>query len=308
MNGLDQCVLKLAGAPNAGGCPGVDYCDCNGVYVKPQPTTSVQSATSSGGSPITTTVPDCNYIIIEPTAQDCPLTTASILSASSASAPTTTDPPVTGLPALPSSPVCSTRQDKGNGVCPQIIVPNPSSTPCPPLTTSGQICSDLTTLIISTQPTTIVPPDPMASSLSCGELYGTGTNSIETAAPSLDTSWILDRVVEFCTPTRAKDQQVTLERGKPFFEAYKVPHTDGMLIQIDLQYNSDPACSGPSVPTPTIKAALEPSGKNGPDYWCQQHLNKVTNGCDTAPGQAKAGGCVNVDCATWCWIAFTPKH
>ena len=86
MNGLGECVLKLAGSPNGGGCPGVDYCDCNGVLVKADITTTVISAFSTGGAPITTARPDCNYITVQPTAQDCPINTASIASASSASA------------------------------------------------------------------------------------------------------------------------------------------------------------------------------------------------------------------------------
>ncbi len=72
---------------------------------------------------------------------------------------TAVDPPVTSLPKLPSGSVCSTRQDKGSGICPQVIIPNPSSTPCPPVTTSGQYCADLTTSAPST-PTATVCPDP----------------------------------------------------------------------------------------------------------------------------------------------------
>lgn len=147
----------------------------------------------------------------------------------------------------------------------------------------------------------------MTSSLSCGEDYGTGTNAVKTPAPSPETSWILDRVAEFCTPRHAKDDIILVERGQPYYNTYKVPKTDGMLLQLDVEYSPDPACAGPDVPTPTVRVASMPSGKRGPDYYCQRYLSEVTNACDTAPGQGKSGGCLHVDCAIWCWASIKRK-
>ena len=86
MNGLGQCRLMIANGVESNGCPGVDYCDCNGVYVQPKPSTSVATPITSGGNPTTTVVPNCNYITLQPTAQDCPINTAAVISASMAAA------------------------------------------------------------------------------------------------------------------------------------------------------------------------------------------------------------------------------
>ena len=75
------------------------------------------------------------------------------------SATTSSGSPATGLPKLSSSPVCSTRQDKGGGICPQVILPTTTGQPCPPLTTDGQYCADLTTSAPPI-PTPTICPDP----------------------------------------------------------------------------------------------------------------------------------------------------
>ena len=85
-----DCTLIRSRDPMAhhvlgGGCLGVDYCNCHhagvSVGVSATPTlkaiTETLSATSSGGSSITTVWtsvdPDCGYITAQPTANDCPI-------------------------------------------------------------------------------------------------------------------------------------------------------------------------------------------------------------------------------------------
>ena len=70
-NGLPGCNYVLAGDEQ--GCPGVDYCDCGGTY------TRLQTASVSG-----TASHNCDYTL-QPTANDCPINTASIASVSLAS-------------------------------------------------------------------------------------------------------------------------------------------------------------------------------------------------------------------------------
>lgn len=48
---------------------------------------------------------------------------------------------IVGLPKLGSSPVCTSRLQRDQGVCPVIILPTTTGVPCPPLTSEGQICT-----------------------------------------------------------------------------------------------------------------------------------------------------------------------
>ena len=70
-NGLPGCNYVLAGDEQ--GCAGVDYCDCGGTY------TRLHTASISG-----TASYNCDYTL-QPTANDCPINTASVASASLAS-------------------------------------------------------------------------------------------------------------------------------------------------------------------------------------------------------------------------------
>ena len=83
-NGLDTCVLYTPGDPsNPDLCPGTSYCQCGNVGVAPA---YVPTVTTMTGTAIISSVPVCSHINTQPTANACPLNSASILSASAASA------------------------------------------------------------------------------------------------------------------------------------------------------------------------------------------------------------------------------
>ena len=106
MNGLSGCAAVAAGDEQ--GCPGVDYCNCNNVYV------GFLAATVNGS-----VSSNCDYSI-QPTANDCPVNTAALASASATagdpgsppSAPNPSPPPSTGC-NFP----CCTQVSDCTGTC-----------------------------------------------------------------------------------------------------------------------------------------------------------------------------------------------
>lgn len=42
----------------------------------------------------------------------------------------------------------------------------------------------------------------------------------------------------------------------------------------------------------------------GPDYWCNQYFDAITNGCDSQDRQDKKGGTMYAQCVVWSWDAF----
>lgn len=84
VNGLDSCVLRMVGDPsNPGFCSGTDYCECGSVGVAPSLSPTV---TTSAGTTVTTLVPVCTQISIQPTADSCPPNTNTMAPASSVAA------------------------------------------------------------------------------------------------------------------------------------------------------------------------------------------------------------------------------
>jgi len=85
-NGLDSCVLRLLGDPtNPGFCSGTDYCECGSFGVAPSLSPTV---TTSAGTTVTTLVPVCTQISIQPTAASCPPNTDTMAPAASVAAAT----------------------------------------------------------------------------------------------------------------------------------------------------------------------------------------------------------------------------
>lgn len=77
-NGLSGCAPVAAGDEQ--GCPGVDYCNCNEVYV------GFLYATVSGSASR-----NCDYSV-QPTKNDCPVNTAALASASASASATAASP------------------------------------------------------------------------------------------------------------------------------------------------------------------------------------------------------------------------
>lgn len=62
----------------------------------------------------------------------------------------------------------------------------------------------------------------------------------------------------------------------------------------------DPRPECADVAAPTIRDSMP----TGPDYWCNQYFDAITNGCDSQDGQDKKGGTMYAQCVVWSWDAF----
>lgn len=106
-NGLSGCAAVDAGDEQ--GCPGVDYCNCNEVYV------GFLYATVSGSASR-----NCDYSV-QPTVNDCPVNTAALASASaSASAAAISSPATPCCNVVGSGCACSdgsTPEQDEDGRC-----------------------------------------------------------------------------------------------------------------------------------------------------------------------------------------------
>ena len=137
--------------------------------------------------------------------------------------------------------------------------------------------------------------DPTKTTTSCGATYGNGAAGA-TAAPRSYTNDIEEGIAFFCTPP---DGTLTVIAGKPAIENFALPNTD-IIYQIALEWDPRPECS--SHPAPSIV----PSVPKGPDYWCNQFLLDLLNGCDTGAGQDKRGGRLYTGCAIVSSLSFHP--
>ncbi|MCJ1452941.1 hypothetical protein MMC28_003286 [Mycoblastus sanguinarius] len=136
--------------------------------------------------------------------------------------------------------------------------------------------------------------NPTATTTSCGATYGNSAG--HTPAPRADVDIIEQGIADFCTPP---DGTLTVIAGEPANINYALPNTD-IIYQIALEWDPRPECS--SHPAPSIV----PSVPTGPDYWCNQYLLDLLNGCDTGDGQDKNGGRLFTDCAIYEWTPFIP--
>ena len=125
------------------------------------------------------------------------------------------------------------------------------------------------------------------TSTSCGATFGGGgPQAPPTSVPRADTNIVEDGIKHFCTPP----QTLTLKKGEPAYQNFALPNTN-VIYQIAFEWDPRPECS--NAPAPSIV----PSVPTGPEYWCNQYLLDLLNGCDAGDGQDKFGGRLWQGCA-----------
>lgn len=102
-NGLSGCAAVDAGDEQ--GCPGVNYCDCNGVYV------GFLSATVSGSASS-----NCDYTI-QPTANNCPVNSAALASASASASAAAAGSALSSSSSTGCTSPCCTQASDCTGTC-----------------------------------------------------------------------------------------------------------------------------------------------------------------------------------------------